>query len=71
MLIKNKKQVLLRYRWLKGVLHHGHHVNWVECVEETKNAAGEVIKKQQLAHLSDLETDGDHCVGISDSGHLW
>ena len=68
--VKNKKQVLLHYHWLKGLLYHGHQVNWVECVEETKNAAGEVIKKQRFVHLSDLETDGNHCVGISDSGRL-
>jgi hypothetical protein len=65
-----KQQVNFLYRWLNGLSYRGCCLNWVECVEETREKGNEITKLQRFVHLSDQMVDVSTCAGVSDSGRL-
>lgn len=65
-----KNRICSEYTWINGIEYKGFLVNWIECIETTKQIETKEEEIHCFVHLTDMDIGGDKAAQISQAGRL-
>jgi len=69
--VVNKEQIITRsYRWINEIDYHGHPLNWLECVETTKNIKTGEEEQNRFGFITSFKVNSKNCRALSRFGRL-